>query len=227
MDTIAVVAESLGSWHSHEYATAWAGEDVVAEMLELPRRISTEIVGDVGIDVRHVIDIGAGPGVYLARFLHAFPKARGTWTDASAAMLELAQLQLADFADRVTFELVDAERLSEAKLARADVIVSSRVLHHFSPESLARVYRLVHDSLTPTGFFFNLDHIGAPGEWEQVYRRVRTKLIGERAKPLAPHRHEYPLATLADHLSWAHAAGFVDAEVPWRTLHTALILARR
>jgi SAM-dependent methyltransferase len=196
-------------------------------MLELPRRISAAIVADVGIDVRHVIDIGSGPGVYLARFLHAFPEARGTWTDASAAMLGLAREQLRDLADRVTFELVDAERLSGAKLAQADVIVTSRVLHHFSRESLARLYRVVYELLMPGGFFFNLDHIGAPGDWERVYRGVRTRLIGERAKPLAAHRHEYPLATLDDHLSWARAAGFADTDAPWRTLYTALILARR
>lgn len=221
------MSEPLQAWHSREYAAAWAGEDVIAGLLELPRRLSTAIVADAGIDVRHVVDLGAGPGVYLAHFLRAFPEARGTWTDSSEAMLELAREELAELGDRVAFELVDAERLAEASLASADVVVSSRVLHHFSPESLAHVYRAVHGLLPAGGFFFNLDHVGAPGDWEQVYRRVRGQFTGDRTKRLAPHRHDYPLASVDAHLGWARAAGFADPDVPWRTLYTALVLARR
>ncbi|MGZ4355121.1 MAG: class I SAM-dependent methyltransferase, partial [Gaiellaceae bacterium] len=112
-------------------------------------------------------------------------------------------------------------------LRRADVVVSSRVLHHFSPESLARVYRAVHGLLAPGGFFFNLDHVGAPGDWEKAYRHVRDQITGPRKKRLAPHRHDYPLAPTDAHLGWAREAGFADPDAPWRTLYTALILARR
>lgn len=221
------MSEALESWHSRDYAAAWAGEDVIANMLELPRRLSTAIVADAGIEVTHVIDIGSGPGVYLARFLEACPQARGTWTDSSEAMLDLARERLGGFGDRVSYELVDAERLDEASLEPAEVVVSSRVLHHFSPESLARVYRAIHGLLVPGGFFFNLDHVGAPGDWEQVYRHVRDRFTGPRKKRLAPHRHDYPLAPTEAHLGWARDAGFPDPDTPWRTLYTALILARR
>lgn len=221
------MSEALESWHSRDYAAAWTGEDVVAAMLELPRRLSTAIVADAGIDVTHVVDIGSGPGVYLARFLQAFPQAHGTWTDSSEAMLELARDELAAFGDRVRYALVDAERLAEAPLEPADVVVSSRVLHHFSPESLAGVYRAVHALLRDGGFFFNLDHVGAPGDWEQVYRRVRGKFTGDRKQRLAPHRHDYPLATADSHIAWARDAGFADPDTPWRTLYTALVVARR
>ncbi|MGZ4388228.1 MAG: class I SAM-dependent methyltransferase [Gaiellaceae bacterium] len=221
------MSEALESWHSAEYAAAWAGEDVIANMLELPRRLSTAIVADAGIEVGHVIDVGSGPGVYLDHFLRAVPGATGTWTDSSEAMLDLAKERLRGFGDRVAYELVDAERLDEASLPQADVVVSSRVLHHFSPESLARVYRAVHGKLAPGGFFFNLDHVGAPGDWEKAYRHVRDQITGPRKKRLAPHRHDYPLAPTDAHLGWAREAGFADPDAPWRTLYTALILARR
>lgn len=221
------MSDALQSWHSRDYAAAWAGEDVIENLLELPRRISSAIVADAGIAVGHVIDIGSGPGVYLDRFLSDFPDARGTWTDSSEAMLELARDRLAGFGDRVSYELVDAEKLAEAALEPADVVVSSRVLHHFSHESLAEVYRAIHALLVPGGFLFELDHVGAPGEWEQVYRRVREQFTGARRKRLAPHRHDYPLAPVDAHLGWARDAGFRDPDVPWRTLYTALVLARR
>lgn len=221
------MSEALESWHSADYAAAWAGEDVIADMLELPRRISTAIVADAGIEVAHVIDLGSGPGIYLEHFLRAFPRARGTWTDSSEAMLGLAGERLAGFGDRVSFRLVDAEALDEAALEPAQVVVTSRVLHHFSPESLARCYRAVHGLLAPGGFFFELDHVGAPGGWEQVYRRIRPRFTGPRTKRLAPHRHDHPLAPVEAHLGWAREAGFEAPDVPWRTLHTALVVARR
>ena len=217
----------LESWDSPEFVAAWAGEDVAAGMLELPRRVSTAIVADAGIDVRHVVDLGAGPGAYLEHFLRAFPEARGTWTDSSAAMLDLARERLAGYGDRVAHVLVDAEQLGEATLEPADVVVTSRVSHHFSIESLARMYRAVHELLVRGGFFFNLDHVGSPGDWEQVYRRVRTQFAGTRTKPLARHRHDHPLAATDVHLRCAREAGFEAPDTAWRMLTTALVVARR
>jgi trans-aconitate methyltransferase len=217
----------IQSWHSPEFAGQWSAEDVIAEMLELPRRMSVAIVEDAALDVAHVIDLGAGQGPYLERFLQAFPAASGTWVDSSEAMLELAREQLAPYGDRVSFVVHDVEDLAGAQIEPAQVVVSSRALHHFAPESLARVYRAVFDLVTSGGFVFNLDHVGAPGDWEQVLRRVRGRFVGERTRALKPHRQNYPLARADQHAGWAVEAGFADADVPWRTFYTALIAGRR
>jgi tRNA (cmo5U34)-methyltransferase len=222
------MGERLASWHQSDYAAQWAGEDVIANMLELPRRISAAIVVDAGIEVEHVVDLGAGPGVYLELFLESFPAARGTWVDSSEAMLELGRKRLdARFGDRVEYVVHDVERLEDAEVAPAQVVLSSRALHHFSPESLAHVYATVYDIVTPGGFAINLDHVGAPGDWEQVYRRVRKRFTGERRQTLAPHRHDYPLAPADEHLRRLSEAGFDAPDAPWRTFYTALLLARK
>ena len=221
------MTRELESWHTPAYAAEWANDDVVADLLVLPRRISAALVGDAGTAVEHVIDIGSGPGAFLEVFLRAFPNAGATWTDVSEAMLELGREQLAPYGDRISFAIVDAERLDDAGLERADVIVTSRVLHHLSPESLARVYASVHALLRPGGWFFNLDHIGPPHPWEQRYRAIRDQFTGARKRSLAPHRQDYPLASVESHLSWARDAGFEDLDTPWRTFYTALIAAHR
>jgi SAM-dependent methyltransferase len=218
----------LESWHSADYAAQWAGEDVISNMLELPRQISAAIVADSGLQVEHVVDLGSGPGVYLELFLSAFPQARGTWVDSSEAMLELGREQLdGRFGDRIAYVVHDVEALETAQIAPAQVVLSSRALHHFSAESLAHVYRAIHELVTPGGFVINLDHIGAPGDWEQVYRRVRTQFTGDRKQKLAAHRHDYALALADDHQGWMAAAGFGTPDTPWRTFYTALMLARK
>ena len=120
------MSERLESWHSASYAARWAGEDVIADLLELPRRMSTALVADAGIEVEHVVDLGSGPGVFLDLFLQAFPSARGTWVDSSEAMLELGREHLDErLGDRVTYVLHDVERLDEAGIGPAQVVVSS------------------------------------------------------------------------------------------------------
>ena len=221
------MAEQLGSWQSDTYAVEWASDDVLAGLLELPRRISAALVSDSGIDVGHVIDVGSGQGTYLECFLRAFPAARGTWVDANEAMRDLARERLAEFGVRVAYVLADVERLGELDLDAADVITTSRVLHHFSAESLQRTYRAAYELLVPGGFLFNLDHIGAPGSWDERYRRIREQFTGPRKRELKPHRHDYPLAGPDEHLRSIIDAGFETPDVGWRTFYTVLLVARR
>ena len=218
---------TLGSWRSGDYAAEWASDDVLAGLLELPRRISTALVADAGLTVTHVVDLGSGQGTYLEHFLDAFADARGTWVDANEAMLDLARERLERFGDRVGFMLGDVERLDELELGPADVITTSRVLHHFSPESLERIYGRTHELLGPGGFLFNLDHVGAPGDWDARYRRIREHFTGPRKQELKPHRHDYPLPAADDHLTWIAGAGFDTPDVAWRTFYTVLLVARR
>jgi SAM-dependent methyltransferase len=219
--------EQLESWESGAYAAEWASDDVLAELLELPRRISTSLVADSGTDVHHVVDLGSGQGTYLEHFLRAFPSARGTWVDANDAMRALACERLAGFGDRIDYVMGDVERLDELELESAHVVTTSRVLHHFSAESLQRVYRAAHDLLALGGFLFNLDHIGAPGDWDKRYRRIRDQFTGPRRRELTPHRQDHPLPPPAKHLSAITEAGFETPDVAWRTFYTVLLVARR
>jgi len=219
-------AGQIGSWQSAEYVGEWAGDDVVGRLLETPRQISIALVRDAGIRVSHVVDLGSGEGPYLAGFLRAFDHARGTWLDSSEPMLERARRSLREFGDRVSFVVAPAEKLASAGVEAADVVVSSRALHHLTPPDLANAYRDVRGLLSDDGFFFNLDHVGASGDWEQRYRRIRDQFTGARRRRLQPHREDEPLQPVADHLSYLEQAGFAAVDVPWRMLYTALLAAR-
>jgi SAM-dependent methyltransferase len=221
------MAEQVESWESGAYALEWASDDVLARLLDVPRRISTALVADSGIELGHVIDLGSGQGTYLERFIRAFPEARGTWVDTNEAMRDLAGERLAEFGDRIDFVFGDVEQLDQLELTDADVITTSRVLHHFSPESLQRVYRAAHELLRPGGFLFNLDHVGAPGDWDRRYRRIRDQFTGPRRRELKPHRQDYPLPAAEEHLRLIADAGFDTPDVAWRTFYTVLLVARR
>lgn len=219
--------QPAGTWSSEEFVAEWVGQDVLSDMLTLPRQISAALIADAGVPVSHAIDLGAGPGAYLQTLLESFRGARGTWIDTSTTMETVARERLADVGDRVTFRLGDIEALRALELEPAEVVVTSRVVHHLSPESIQDFYRGVHDLLEPGGFFFNLDHFAAPAEWEERYRRIRRQFTGKPKRDIPPHRHDFPFSRIEAHLGWLGEAGFETVDVPWRTFYTALLAARK
>lgn len=215
---------STSEWLDQSFVAHWTAADTLGEFLATPRRMVATIVG-ADRPVYLVIDIGSGPGDFLAIMLEAFPRARGVWSDVSPAMAERARDNLARFGDRVSFRTADMLDLA-ALPAPADLIVTSRASHHLDPASLAAFYADAAKHLAPGGWLANLDHVRSPGPWEQRLRAARRQLIPPAANP-SPHRHPNPLPTVTEHVTALAAAGLTDAEIPWRGLYTCLFLARR
>lgn len=217
---------TVNQWRDPQFARQWVGQDVLQDMLDLPRAIATEIVVADRPGSRLVIDIGSGPGAFLERFLAALPDARGVWSDVSSAMAALARDRLAPYEGRVDFQLADMTDLRGLP-SRADVITSSRASHHLSVAQLRNFYAEAHARLEPGGWLVNLDHTySVSADWEKRLRAARTALI-----PPAPdrqeHHHTTTPPTAADHLDALREAGFADLDMPWRAFPTCLFMARR
>jgi trans-aconitate methyltransferase len=216
---------TTSEWMDEKLATRWTAADSLKEMLIVPRRISATIVAADRPGTALVVDVGSGPGDYLATMLDTFPAARGLWTDVSPAMQDIARPALARYGDRVDFRLVDIEDLSPLP-AGADLVTTSRASHHFDPVALARFYAAAAEHLSPGGWLVNLDHVLSPGAWDRRLRDARAAMIPQR-KEGTGHSHDKPLPTVDEHLSGLAAAGFTDVAVPWRTFYTCLFMARK
>jgi SAM-dependent methyltransferase len=213
-------------WSDRDFARAWAEGDALRAMLDLPRRISAAVVAGDRPEPSCVVDIGSGPGDYLAVFLEAFPSARGIWTDASQAMLEQARERLAEFGDRVTYRIADMTDLADAVPDGTDVITTSRASHHLDRASLLDFYAAAAGHLAPGGWLVNLDHTGSRDAWEGRLRAART-LLRTGPSERAAHHHDKPLPTVADHLDGYAAAGITDVDIAWRAFVTCLFMGRR
>lgn len=212
-------------WRDPQFARDWAGNDGIADLLGLPRRIAAAIAAHERSDVRLVVDIGSGPGDFLAVMLEEFPAARGIWTDASPAMRTLAEQRLARYAERVDFAIVDMTALGESIPRDVDVLTTSRAAHHLDRAGLFAFYREAAEHLAPGGWLANLDHIGPVPAWDDRLRAVRQRF---RSTPEGPkHHHNYPLTSVQDHLDALAGAGLDEAEVVWRAFITCLFMARR
>jgi SAM-dependent methyltransferase len=243
---------TLADWREPAYANAWNDRDALRDLLDLPRRMAAALIG-YDASPRTVLDIGSGPGAFLEIFLDAFPDARGTWTDASEAMRDIAVQSLARFGDRVTYVIADMTDLSAvaapqalqapetqdqqdvpataattaAAAGAADVVLSSRASHHLDPAGLAVFYAQAAERLNPQGWMVNLDHIGPANAWNTRYRAARPQFTGPRRAAGEGHKHTSPLPSLDDHLAAMTGAGFGDVDLAWKAFGTVMLLGRK
>jgi SAM-dependent methyltransferase len=230
--------EAAAAWRVPDYARTWAERDSLRDLLDFPRHLAAAIVAEDNPAPGVILDVGAGPGAVTEVFLEEFPDARGIWTDASDAMLEMARERLAPFGNRVEYHIVDMTALKDAPLPPAvDVITTSRAAHHLDRDGLFAFYASAADRLAPGGWFVNLDHIGPASKdgpageagydevWDARLRRVRNRFGVTADGP--KHHHNYPLTSFADHFAALDAAGITDAELAWRSFYTCLFMGRK
>jgi SAM-dependent methyltransferase len=218
--------QAAAIWREPDFAQAWANNDSSRDLLSFPRQMAAVIVAGDRPDPDCIVDIASGPGAVLATFLEQFPSARGIWTDASEAMLDLARERLAPFGDRVEYRIVDMTDLASGDLpAQADVITTSRAAHHLDRDGLFSFYAEAAARLAPGGWLVNLDHTGPSEAWDKRLRAAR-KEFG--VSPEGPkHHHNYPLTSIQDHLDAFAAAGITDVDVVWRAFISCLFMGRK
>ncbi len=218
-------AAADAGWTDETTALEWARADRLGDLLGLPRRLAVAVAAADLSQLTHVVDVGSGPGDFLAAALARCPEARGTWIDVSPAMERLARVRLAGLASRVEFCVTDLSRLGRVVPGgSADLVVSSRVTHHLGAGELTAFYGQVARILKPGGWVANLDHVTIAEPWGSRLRRARAELL-----PVNPsaHRHDHPLPDAEQHADALTAAGFTDLDMPWRAFWSVLVLARK
>jgi SAM-dependent methyltransferase len=222
-------ALAAAEWRKTDFARAWAEGDSYRDMLSFPRHMAAVLIAADNPEPEVIVDIGSGPGDFLAVMLEQFPQARGVWTDVSEAMFDMARERLASFGDRVDYHLVDMTDLAGGGVPDgASVITTSRAAHHLDRDGLFDFYGQAASRLAPGGWLVNLDHIGpaGPGDtWDKRLRAAR-KQFGITQSG-TKHHHNYPLTSIDDHLQALAAAGFTDVETPWRAFFTCLFMGRK
>jgi tRNA (cmo5U34)-methyltransferase len=164
-----------------------------------------------------VLDLGTGTGVLSEMVAQRFPRGTVMLLDFSEKMLDVARQRLAGCGDR--FRFVVADYLEKPFPNQYDLVVSALSVHHLENQDKQKLFRKVHDSLAPGGFFVNADQVlGATPEIEERYRedlirRLRKTGVEEQAldrfveniKESNRHTSE---ASLMDQISWLAEADF-------------------
>jgi tRNA (cmo5U34)-methyltransferase len=214
-------------WQSAAYVERWvemkqAGAEQRAP--DLRRVVAALPTGEEA--PRRVLDIGTGWGPLAYEVLLELPEATVVGHDFSEPMLEKAAATLAEFGARASFwrgDLTDPN-WADGIGGPFDAVVSAHAIHNVrSHSTIATVYSMVCQLLSPGGWFVNLEIIDPPGPATgAAYGRLRTGAIGVRA----PHEpgHDMAAATLVDHLRWLTDAGFAEVDCLWKDARQALLV---
>ncbi len=218
--------QPAGDWLDVGFAQEWAAGDIWTDLLKLPRELAAAIVQDDRPGAQLVVDVGSGPGVMLGLFLRAFPDARGVWVDVSPGMLDQARASLGALGERVSYELADVREFARLGGVRgADVIMTSRAIHHLPSDDQRRFYADAAGLLAPGGWLINIDHTLVSPGWADRLAAVRGRFT--RQVPHRAHPHEYPFLAPDTHLAALRAAGIEDAAIPWRAFSLCLMMGRK
>jgi tRNA (cmo5U34)-methyltransferase len=167
-------------------------------------------------DALHIVELGAGSGLFSAMLRAAFPEAHLTLIDFSENMLALARNRLGND-PHITFSLADYT--TEPLPANSDAIVSSLSIHHLEDERKHALLRPIFTALSPGGLFINADHIAGPTpELEEIYQLrwladVRAEGATEQQIADSLYRQQEDRRTpVATQLAWLREAGFTNVD---------------
>lgn len=213
--------------------------EVVCELLACPTTPCSE-----------VLDLGCGDGRLAEAVLRRIPETHVTILDASVEMLELAQVRLATFSDRIRSVHARLEDLDWRCGTMYSSIISSLAIHHLNDSGKKILFRDIVRMLSRGGVFAMADLIDpatsaarrlAASQWDNAVETSSKKLYSdsdldamtafERSqwnhfKLSQPDPVDKP-SRVTEHVDWLREAGFVDVDVCWAYAGHAVVAGTR
>jgi ubiquinone/menaquinone biosynthesis C-methylase UbiE len=225
-------------WEAGSYDEKWS-ISYDERCIAYARDRFTTVAGDAGWPYGRALEIGSGTGFFLLNLMQAGVASRGSVTDISPGMVEVALRNAANLGLDVEGRVADAETIPYAD-ATFDLVVGHAVLHHIPDVELA--LREALRVLEPGGRFVFAGEPTRHGDvvarklsqltWWATARITRLPGLAAWRRP----RHELDESSRAAELEWvvdlhtfppgelrrmAIAAGAVDVEVRTEELTAA------
>lgn len=179
----------------------------------------------------HVLDLGAGTGLFAGLARPLLPNARFTLCDISEAMLSQARKR---FANDAGVDYVVANYVDELLPGKYDVVLSALSIHHTPHERLPFVFANVFQALKAGGVFIHADQsLGSTPRNEAAYEQhwlagVRAKGCTEADIAIAQERKKADkTATMEQQLIWMRDAGFVNVDCWYKNYRFAVYSGER
>lgn len=202
------------------------------------------LIDVAGIEVRNVLDLGAGDGLAAAQVMRKQPVQRATLTDFSQPMLDPARKRFS--ASELDIAFVEGDfRESDwhpavTERGPYDLVISRFAIHHIPDEMKRSLYGAVLNWLRPGGMLVQIEHVasGSP-----MYNTAHDRLMVERLmdsrgevegfeEVFASYRLRADgpaniLAPICDQLSWLRDIGFSDVDCAFKCFELSVFAGRR
>ena len=182
-------------------------------------------------EAQHILELGAGSGLYTQLVRDRFPEAKIHLMDFSGSMLALAQHRLGDD-PRMTYS--QADYLTEPFPHQLCAVVSSLSIHHLEDEGKRTIFRKAYNALRPNGVFINAEQVAGPtAELETRYKDLwleQVRAAGATEQQISDslyRQQEDRCSTVEDQLLWMREAGFADADCWYKENRLAVFAGTR
>jgi tRNA (cmo5U34)-methyltransferase len=179
----------------------------------------------------HVLDLGAGTGLFSQHVLGKYPTANFVLYDLADKMLGAARKRFADRSRQFQYRLGDYRKIQGA--GEYDLVISSLSIHHLEDKEKRELFGRIHDLLRKGGIFINVDQIRGEtpylreAYWNHWLDQVRRAGFSEeRIQESIQRRIPYDRdASLADQIQWLKDAGFENVDCVYKNFFVGVFLA--
>ncbi len=185
----------------------------------------------------HVLDLGAGTGLFSKFVFEKYPRASFTLYDLADKMLDLARRRFEEHEKgaQARFRYITGDYRQLEGVDQYDLVISSLSIHHLvdreKQDLFIRIYRL----LKQPGMFINVDQV--KGEtpylqalyWERWLAHVRQMGAPEgQIQASISRRQAYDQdASLLDQLHWLKAAAFQSVDCIYKQWFIGVFMATK
>lgn len=231
-------------WQDASVAANYGVSRTAIPFVDMHFEVMHRLIDAAGIEVRNVLDLGAGDGIATAEVGRKQPLKAATLTDFSSPMLDGARERFAGTAIDIQFVTGDFRETSwhdeVTERGPFDLVVSRFAIHHI-PDDMKRVlYAQVFEWLVPGGMFVQIEHVasaspmynvahdtlmveclhaakGGEESFEEVFSSYRERADGG-ANILAP---------VWDQLLWLREIGFADVDCAFKCFELSVFAGRK
>ena len=235
--------------------TIWQDASVVANyqvssqsipFVDVHFEIMHRLIDAAGIEVRDVVDLGAGNGIATVEVAKRQPVERATLTEFSAPMFDMArerftesppaydvQYVVGDFRETVWHDQVAAN-------GPFDLVVSRFAIHHIPDEHKRALYGSILGWLRPGGLFINIEHVASGSElFATAHDRLMVECLTGASGGAANFDEVYAsyreradgpaniLAPVWSQLEWLRELGFTDVDCAFKSFEITVFAGRR
>lgn len=206
--------------------------------------IAVRIIQAHGLDVRRVLDLGAGDALAVAALIERHPVERAVLVDFSEPMLAEARARLGGVDARVDFvrgDLRNSEWRPSAEAASPfELIISRFAIHHIPDRRKRSLNAEIFELLRPDGLFIHIEHVSSLSPvYERAFYRSLAEGIhrvesGKRSvdEIIAMYSHTDEraaniLAPVEVQLKWLRDVGFLDVDCLFKAFELAVFAGRK
>ena len=231
-------------WQDATVAASYGASRSAIPFVDVHFQIMHRILNETGLEVKNLLDLGAGDGIATVEVVRYQPVKKITLTDFSEPFMQAAKERFANSdldAAFVSGDFRESDWHPEVE-ARGpfDMVVSRFAIHHIPDEMKKSLYGKVLEWLNPGGIFVNIEHTSsATPLYNAAYDRMMVEHLvtarGDEAdfeEVFASYRARADgganiLAPVWDQVEWLRDIGFADVDCAFKCFELAVFAGRR